>query len=205
MPQQEYSGMTRSERRKLPDPMGRDRSINIDGYPLLGVGFNQVNYKTPKHGKDHGLPVGSNGKTPKTESNAIALRDSLVDMPNRKKIVWYTGGQFQGGTARGCDCVNLFDRDTKLIAVYEKQPDGSNLFLTTCTLTDLESDHLDSTNGNFVTQKILEQQNWVSEGTEITPISPMDENSSPGFSPTSSFESDVMGITPIDNSQSNNP
>jgi hypothetical protein len=39
----------------------------------------------------------------------------------------------------------------------------------------------------------------------ITPISPMDENSSPGFTPTSSFESDIMGITPIDNSQSNNP
>jgi hypothetical protein len=33
-----------------------------------------------------------------------------------------------------------------------------------------------------------------------TPISPMDENSSPnqGFTPTNSFESDIMGITPID-------
>lgn len=39
----------------------------------------------------------------------------------------------------------------------------------------------------------------------ITPISPIDENSFPGFTSTSSFESDVMGITPIDNSQSNNP
>ena len=126
-------------------------------------------------------------------------------MPNKKNIVWYTDGQYQGGTARGCDCVNLFDPDTNVIAVYEKQPDGSNLFLTTCTLTDRESDHLKSTNGNFVTEKILDQQNWVSEGIGITPISPMDENSSPGFSRTSSFESDVMGITPIDNSQSNNP
>ncbi len=33
----------------------------------------------------------------------------------------------------------------------------------------------------------------------------MDKNSSPGFTSTSSFESDVMVITPIDNSQSNNP
>ena len=64
------------------------------------------------------------------------------------------------------------------IAVYEKQPDGSNLFLTTCTLTDRESDYLKSTNGNFVTEEILDQQNWVSEG---------------------------IGITHIDNSQSNNP
>ena len=203
MPQQEYSGMTPSERRQFPDAIGKDRSINVDGYPRLDLRFNRVEFKTPKHGKDHGLPVGSNGKTLKIEY--ITLGDSLVNMPNREKIVWYTDGQYQGGTDRGCDCVNLFDPDTNVIAVYEKQPDGSNLFLTTCTLTERESDHLKSTNGNFVTEKILDQQNWVNEGIGITPISPMDENSSPGFSPTSSFESDVIGITPIDNSQSNNP
>jgi len=34
----------------------------------------------------------------------------------------------------------------------------------------------------------------------ITPISSMDENSSPnqGFTPLNSFESDVLGITPVD-------
>ena len=46
---------------------------------------------------------------------------------------------------------------------------------------------------------------FESDVTGITPISPMDENSSPGFTSTSSFESDVMGITPIDNSQLDNP
>lgn len=100
-----------------------------------------------------------NGKTPKTEANAVALRDSLVDMPNREYIVWYTDGQYQGGTGRGCACVNLFDPATNVIAVYEKQADGSNLFLTTCRLTERERDHLKFTNGNFVTEKILEQQN----------------------------------------------
>ncbi len=40
------------------------------------------------------LLIGNNGKTPKTEANAIALRDSLVDMPNRENIVWYTDGQY---------------------------------------------------------------------------------------------------------------
>jgi hypothetical protein len=211
MPRQEYSSMTKSKRRQLPDPRGRDRFINVDGSPRLDLRFNQVEFKTPRHGKDHGLAVGINNKTPKTEANAIALRDSLLDMPNRENIVWYTDGQYQGGTDRGCDSVNLFDPDTNVIAVYEKQPDGSNLFLTTCTLTDIERDHLKSTNGNFVTEKVLEQQNWVStfesDGMGITPISPIDENSSPnpGFTATNSFESDVMGITPIDNSQSNNP
>ena len=101
--------------------------------------------------------------------------------------------------------MNLFDPDTNVIAVYQKQLDGSYLFLTTCTLTDREIDHLESTNGNFVTDKILEQQNWLSEDIGVTPISPMDENSSPGFTPRSSFKSDVMGITPRDNSQFNNP
>ena len=124
--------------------------------------FNQVDYKTPKHGIDHDLPVGKNGKTPKTEANALALRDSLVDMPNRENIVWYTDGQYQGGTDRGCDSVNLFDPDTNLIAVYEKQPDGSNLFLTTCTLTPLEVKHLRSNNGNFLTEKMIKEQSAVS-------------------------------------------
>ena len=41
--------------------------------------------------------------------------------------------------------------------------------------------------------------------TYLSPISPMNENSSSGFTPIDSFESDVMGITPIDNSQFNFP
>ena len=68
-----------------------------------------------------------------------------------------------------------------------------------------EVDHLESTTGNFVTEEILEQQNWVSGGMEITPISPMDDNSSPGFTPTNSFESDIMPINHIGNPQFDNP
>ena len=162
MPQQEYSGMTKSERRQLPDPIGRDRSINVDGYPRLDLRFNQVEFKTPKHGKDHGLPVDKTGKTPKTEANAIALRDSLIDMPNSQDIIWYTDGQYQGGTQRGCDSVNLFDPDTNVIAVYQKQPDGSCLFLTTCKLVPAEVKHLQDSNGNFLTEKMINQQNAVS-------------------------------------------
>jgi len=203
MPQTEYSGMTKSERRQLPDPMGRDRAINIDGYPKLELRYNQIYYKTPKHGEDHGLPVGANGKTPKTEANALALRDSLLEMPNKEETIWYPDGQYQGGTNRGCDSVNLFDPETGIIAVYQKQPDGSHLFLTTCILTDKEIEHLKSTNGNFVTQKILEQQNWINN--DITFVTPMDKNSSPGFTSINSFQSEVMGITPIDNSEFNNP
>jgi len=160
MPQQQYSGMTRSERRQLPDPLGRDGFIKVEGYPRLDLRFNQVEFKTPKHGPDHGLPV----DRPKTE--AITLRDSLIDMPNRQDIVWYTDGQYQGGTERGCDSVNLFDPDTNLIAVYQKQPDGSNLFITTCRLTPLEVKHLKDTNGNFLPERMIKQQSGLSTNIE---------------------------------------
>ena len=196
MPQQDYSSLTKSERRKLPDPLGRDRSINVDGYTKLEIRFNQVEYKTGKHGKDHGLPLGNNFKTPKTEANVLALRDSLVDMPNRKNIVWYTDGQYQGGIDRGCYCVHLFDKSTDIIAVYEKQPDGSNLFLTTFKLNDNEVNHLEVTNGNFLSEKMLRQRNWDGlyktrrEPMVITPIN------------QPNLLSNDMDITPIDNSQS---
>ena len=49
-----------------------------------------------------------------------------------------------------------------LIAVYQKQSDGSNLFLTTCELTVIEIDHLKANNGNFVTEIILKEQSAVS-------------------------------------------
>ena len=48
MPQQEYSGMTKSEKRQLPDPIVWDRSINIYGYPRLDLRFNQVKFKMAK-------------------------------------------------------------------------------------------------------------------------------------------------------------
>ena len=162
MPQQEHSSMTKSERRQLPDPIGRDKSINVDDYPRLDLRFNQIEYKTPKHGKDHGLPVDKTRKTTKTESNVIALRDSLIDMANNQNIIWYTDGQYQGGTQRGCDSVNLFDRNTNVIAVYQKQRDGSCLFLTTCKLVPAKVTHLKDSNGNFLTEVMINQQNAIS-------------------------------------------
>lgn len=75
--------------------MGRDNHINIYVYPRLGLRFNQVEFKTPKHGKNYGLPINNNGKTPKTDVTSIALRNSLLNMPNRKSIIWYNNGKYQ--------------------------------------------------------------------------------------------------------------
>ena len=162
MPQQDYSSLTKSERRKLADPLGRDGSVEVDGYPRLDLRYHQVDFKTPKHGPDHGLPEDSEGKTPKTEANAIALRDSLIDMPNKPGVICYKEGMYQGGTPRSCKSVNVLNPDKNLIAVYQKYPDGTNLFLTTCKLTQMERNHLEATNGNFVTERVLKEQSSVS-------------------------------------------
>ena len=83
-------------------------------------------------------------------------------MPNSQDIIWYTNGQYQGGTQRGCDSVNLFDPNRNLIAVYQKQADRSYLFLTTCKLVPAEVKHLQDSNGNFLTAKMINEQNALS-------------------------------------------
>ena len=166
MTQSEYSGLTKSEKRQLADPLGRDRLIEIEGRPQLEVKYNQAEYKVSKHGSDHGLPTDTRGKTPKTEANTLAFMKSIANMANRENTVWYTDGQYQGGTKRGINCINLYDRDTGVITIYQKQTDGSNLFLTTCELTPIEREHLEATNGNFVTEGVLKKQNIVNVNIE---------------------------------------
>ena len=160
MPQTKYSSMTKSERRKLPDIEGRDKFIKINGYPRLDLMFYQVQFKTPAHAKEHGLFVDeATGKTPDTEEYGIALRDALIDMAKKQNIVWYPNGQYQGGTPKACKSVNLFDPDTRVITVYEKQPDGRYMLLTTCTLTPTEIEHLKDIDGNFLTEKMINKKN----------------------------------------------
>ena len=158
MPHQDFTALTKEEKRNLPDH--RDGFIIEEGRPHLAARYYQVNYKTPDHGDIHGLSVNANGKTPKTEENALALRDSIVNMPNRKGIIWFENGMYQGGTERSYDSVNLYDPETQVIAVFKKQGDGElSLFTTTCELTALEQDHLLKNGGNFMTEAILKQQN----------------------------------------------
>ena len=154
MPQQEYTSLTKEQRRNLPD--ARDGFINEKGHPKLVVRYGQVEFKTPDHGKVHGLPVDEKGKTPKTEANSLALRDSILNMPKRENIVWFDDGMYQGGTDRGYDSVNVFDKETNTIAVFRKDENGEyNRFTTTCTLTKTEREYLFNSDGNFVTDNNL--------------------------------------------------
>ncbi len=78
--------------------------------------------------------------------------------------------------------------DKQVITVFKK---STGKFVTTCQLAPDEHDELLET-GNFGGRK-----NWFSGQAK-------NSSPNPGFTPTSSFESDVMGITPIDNSQFDN-
>ena len=216
MPHQEFVGLTKEERRALPH--SNDMKIIHEGRPELEVGFWQSKFKVGDHGAVHDLPytVKANGgtKTEKTDDNALKMMRSIVDMPNRDNVRWFEDGTYQGGTDREFEAIHIYDLDKKVIAVFKK---STGKFVTTCELTAKEDAELKAT-GNFgggkgwfsgQVKNLPPQQTAVntfeSDVMGITPISPMDENSSPGFTPTSSFESDVMGITPIDNSQLDNP
>ena len=72
-------------------------------------------------------------------------------MPKKENIVWFDRGMYQGGTERGYNSVNIFDKDTNTIAVFRKDENEKyNRFTTTCILTDTERKYLFNNNGNFV-------------------------------------------------------
>jgi hypothetical protein len=135
----------------------------MESYPRLDIIYNQVVYKTPDYGSLLGLPKNENNKTRKTEANALALHDYLINIPtNHEDVLFYENGSYQRGTRRGCDSINVYDPITNVVAVYQKQPDGTNLFLTVCKLTVKESTHLIAIKGDFVTEKVLNEQKAVS-------------------------------------------
>jgi hypothetical protein len=156
MSHQDFTALTKEQRRNLPD--ARDGFINVKGHPKLIIRYSQVIFKTPKHGKIHGLPINENSKIEKTEKNALILRDSLVNMPHREGILWFENGGYQKGTKRGYDSLNIYDKRNGVITVYKKQKNGEYIFSTTCELTPIEETHLLKSDGNFVMEKVLNNQ-----------------------------------------------
>ena len=86
-----------------------------------------------------------------------------------------------------------------------KKPDGQPCqFLTVCQLTKKEKEWLQYTDGNFVTQSLLDKNEWSVPKNFINTSSEelnnsstsLDKNENLGFTQANSFESDVMGITP---------
>jgi hypothetical protein len=82
------------------------------------------------------------------KGDALALRYSIVNMPNKENIRWFDNGVYQGGTKRGYPAVLIYDLDNQVIAVFKK---FTGQFTTTCRLTLKENDELLRT-GNFRTE-----------------------------------------------------
>ena len=209
--QQEFEKMTQLERRQLPHP--RDAKITTSKYENgLTVGYWQVKRKLPKHHKIFNIVLeGKKG----SEKQVLQLTDLLVQH-QQKADRWYTGdsGQYQVRPEEILNTVNVYDSETGIIAVYLKKPNGQPCqFLTVCKLTRKEQEWLDYTNGNFVTQSLLDENQWSVPKDFINTFSEelnnsstsLDKNENLGFTQANSFESDVMGITPNSQSDLNNP
>lgn len=171
MPHQDFTALTKEEKRNLPDH--RDGFIDVEGHPKLTVRYGQVNFKVPKHGHIHSLSVNANGKTPKTEKNTLALRDSLVKMPEREGIRWFDNGGYQKGTERGYASINVYHKKERVIAIYKKQENREYIFSTTCKVTPVEENYLYQSDGNYVTEAVLSNQNGL---TVINSITNMNNN-----------------------------
>ena len=129
--------------------------IEKTSYPRLPLPYNQMKHKLAKHGHLHGLTVGINGKSPKSE--ASIMMESLTNMDNNNDTRWYLNAKYQSNTERVYDTINLVDEKTNTIVIYEKLPDGSHVFLTTCELTKMEKKYLDNNNGQFIIANTLKK------------------------------------------------
>jgi hypothetical protein len=180
MPHQEFVGLTKEERRQVPHPY--DKIIHVEGHPRLRVGFWQSRYKVPDHGALHGLPysVKNNGgtKTEKSDDTALAMMQSIEDMPHRPNAIWFDQDDvtYQGGTDREFPAVYIFDDDTKVVAVFNKQTGN---FVTTCQLTEKQEIELKTTH-NFGGG-----EGWFSGKVNNLPPK--------GITPINSFENECYG------------
>lgn len=205
------------EDRNHPNP--KDRWFLVESRPELVMRRGQSKFKTKDHGALAGLPysIKKNGSTStlKTEENVDIFMDAVEEIVYDPNSLWFEEGTYQGGTDREVESINIYNEKHNRIAVFLR---STGEFITFCEPTLNELEDLSQT-ANFGGQdnwfsstpkNMPPQQEFVSDFTSvnsfesdvmgITPISSMDENSSPnqGFTPLNSFESDVLGITPVD-------
>jgi hypothetical protein len=166
MTQEEFNALTMQQKRNLPDP--RDGFIHKDGHPDLVVRFGQVKFKTPQYGKVFGLPTKKNGKSAKTNKNALALRDNILTLANRDDTIYYDNGTYKNGVGPSYSSVNLYSPELNNIAIFKKGPDRKVfVFTTVFQPTDLERTFFEKSNGNFVTEANLENPKIIIKYNKI--------------------------------------
>ena len=232
MPQQAYNSLPRIDKTYLPDPDGRDRSVQKEGYESIEITFNRVTHKFKKHSKVCGLPVNpETNKVPRTEENMLLSRDFLVEQCESGNTVQNDESTYQckhnGKIQKG---TSVYNKDSGLLIFFDIRPNGERKLLTYFELTDFERQYYLATNGAVVTEDVLEdsrfiasEPNWrdfeenktsSSNPFSINQLSSLTSNNpvSPNEGSTivsGTFETDVMNITPTDahtnSTNSNNP
>lgn len=200
------------------DPNPKDRWFLVESRLELVMRRGQSKFKTKDHGALAGLPysIKKNGSTStlKTEENVDIFMDAVEEIVYDPNSLWFEQETYQGGTDREVKSINIYNEKHNRIAVFLR---STGEFITFCEPTLNELEDLSQTE-NFGGQdnwfsstpkNMPPQQEFVSDFTSvnsfesdvmgITPISSMDENSSPnqGFTSLNSFESDVLEITPV--------
>jgi hypothetical protein len=114
---------------------------------------------------------------------------SIEDMPDKPNAICFDQDDvtYQGWTARGFPAIYIFDDDTKVIGVYNKQTGN---FFTSCQLKEHQETELKTTH-NF-------------GGVDDCYIGKVNNLPPEGIIPRNNFENDIMDITQVENLQIDN-
>ena len=180
-------------------PNPKDRWILIKSRPELIIRRGQAQFKAKDHKALAGLTykIKKNGSTStaRTEENIDRFMDvveEIIENPNR---IWFEDGTYQGGTNREVKSINIYNEEENRIAIF-KQSTGEFMKFCEPNDDDEREDLLET--GNFVGQF-----EWFSgQAKNVPPKDKAEQNVADEITPIDSFESHVMGITPLDSSSS---
>lgn len=174
----------------------KDRWILIESRPELIIRRGQAQYKTKDHGALAGLPykVKGNGGTStlRTDETVDAFMDVIKEMVEDPNNIWFEEGIYQGGTTREEESINVYNEEYNRIGVFKR---STGEFITFCQPDEDEIYDLMAT-GNFGGQT-----GWFSgQAKNLPPNQSSQQNVANEMTPINSFESDVLGVTPVDSS-----
>lgn len=150
----------------------------------------QSKFKTKDHGALAALPysVKKNGSTStsRTEENVTVFMDVVEEIVYDPNSLWFEEATYQAGTDRELESINIYNEKHNRIAVFLR---STGEFITFCEPTVNEMEDLIQT-ANFGGQD---------NGFRSTPKNmPPQQEFVSDFTSVNSFETDVLGITPVD-------
>ena len=144
-----------------------------------------------------GLPykIKGNGGTStlRTDENVDGFMEVIEEMIEENSI-WFEEGTYQGGTTREVESINVYNEEFNGIGKFKR---STGEFMIFCQPDEDEIDDLMAT-GNFGGQT-----GWFSgQAKNLPPNQSSQPNVDNEMTPINSFESYVLGVTPVDSSAS---